>query len=218
MLKRFFFIAITCALASVAGFAQNTNSSASRPRTSAPAPKTPAQNIEEAGAAQPQTTPTPRTPAKRAATNPTSKDVLAAFNVLLDGIRKADVDMVTGVYWNSPQLVLFNNNGTVTRGWEQMRKNRESSYPNMKDVKLDVKDVRVQMLGRDGAVVTCLWTQSQTYRETPETATGRMTMVFRRIGTAWKGVHLHTSPDAPDPSRLLPSEQPTPTPTPKATP
>jgi hypothetical protein len=223
MLKRLFFIiTLTCALAAVS-FAQNTNSSnTSRPRTSA-TPKTPAQSVEEAGTAQAEPTPTPRTTAGRRAgaanqTNATSKDVLAAFNALLDGIRKADVNIVTGVYWNSPQLVLFNNNGTVTRGWEQMRKNRESSYPNLKDVKLDAKDVRVQMLGRDGAVVTCLWTQSQTYKDTPETATGRMTIVFRHIGTAWKAVHLHTSPDAPDPSRLLPSEQTTPTPTSKPTP
>lgn len=219
MLKRLLFIiTLACALAATTGLAQNANSSntSSRPRTSTAKPKT--QTVEEAGT--PQATPTPRTTAgRRAAGNkpePTSKDVLATFNALLDGIRKADVDMVTGAYWNSPQLVLFNNNGTVTKGWEQMRKNRESSYPNMKDVKLDARDVRVQMLGRDGAVVTCLWTQSQTYKDTPETATGRMTIVFRHIGTTWKAVHLHTSPDAPDPSRLLPSEQTTPAP--RATP
>ena len=224
MLKRSsFIIMLVCALAAVS-FAQNANSSTTRPRTSAPATTTKkpaAQTVEEAGAAQAEPTPTPRTTGRRtggAKTEPSSKDVLATFNALLDGIRNTNVNVVTGVYWNSPQLVLFNNNGTVTRGWEQMRKNRESSYPNMKDVKLEARDVRVQMLGRDGAVVTCLWTQSQTYKETPETATGRMTVVFRRIGTAWKGVHLHTSPDAPDPSRLLPSEQPTPTPTPKAAP
>jgi ketosteroid isomerase-like protein len=144
--------------------------------------------------------------------------VLATFNALLEGIRHADVAAVTGVYWNSPQLVLFNNNGSVTRGWEQMRINRASSYPNMKDVKLDVRDVRVQMLGRDGAVITCLWTQTQTYKDTPETATGRMTLVFRRIGMTWKAVHLHTSPDSPDQSRVLPSEQATPTATPSSTP
>jgi hypothetical protein len=227
MLKRLFIITLITGALAVTGFAQNTNSSTTtRPRTSTPAPtatKTPAQSVEEAGTTQEaQPTPTPRTPAGRRSANrndPSSKEVLAAFNTLLDGIRKTDVNVVTGVYWNSPQLVLFNNNGTVTRGWEQMRKNRESSYPNLKDVKLDVKDVRVQMLGRDGAVVTCLWTQSQTYKETPETATGRMTIVFRHIGTAWKAVHLHTSPDAPDPSRVLPSEQTTtPTPTPRATP
>ena len=221
MLKRSsFIITLVCALAAVS-FAQNTNSSTTRPRTSTPATtkKPPTQSVEEAGTAQTEPTPTPRTTGRRAAgtkTEPSAKDVLATFHALLDGIRNANVNVVTGVYWNSPQLVLFNNNGTVTKGWEQMRKNRESSYPNMKDVKLDVRDERVQMLGRDGAVVSCLWTQSQTYKDTPETATGRMTIVFRRIGTAWKAVHLHTSPDAPDPSRVLPSEQTTPTP--KSTP
>jgi ketosteroid isomerase-like protein len=223
MLNRaFFVITIICALAAAA-FAQNSNQAApTRPRTSQtpPATKTaPAQNGAEASATQATPTPTPRTTGRGTGNRAEpSKEVLATFNSLLDGIRKADVNAVTGVYWNSPQLVLFNNNGTVTKGWEQMRKNRESSYPNLKDVTLEVRDVRVQMLGRDGAVVNCLWTQSQTYKETPETATGRMTIVFRRIGTAWKAVHLHTSPDAPNPSRVMPSEQTTTTTQPKATP
>jgi ketosteroid isomerase-like protein len=134
--------------------------------------------------------------------------VLAAFNSLIAGIEKSDLELVTNAYWNSPQLTLFNYNGTVTRGWEQMRKNRESSYPNIKDVKLTVRDERVLPLGRDAAVLTALWTQTQTYKGTPETVTGRMTLVFQRIGGVWKAVHLHTSPDAPDPSRLPPSEKP----------
>jgi len=145
--------------------------------------------------------------------------VLAAFERLLNGIRKADVKVVSGVYWNSPSLILFNNNGTVTKGWEQMRKNRESSYPDIKDVKLEVRDLAVTMLGRDGALINCLWTQSQTYKDVPETATGRMTLIFKRVGRDWKAVHLHTSPDKQDPSRVLPSEESpataTPSPTPK---
>jgi ketosteroid isomerase-like protein len=113
--------------------------------------------------------------------------------------------------------VLFNNNGSVTKSWDQVKKNRESSYPELKGVKLDIKDEAWTMLGRDGAVVTCLWTQSQTYKGTPETASGRMTLVFKRFGNTWKAIHLHTSPDAPNPASVLPSEQapkssPTPTP------
>jgi ketosteroid isomerase-like protein len=140
----------------------------------------------------------------------TPSGVLAAFNSLLEGIRHTNVDAVASAYWNSPRLVLFNNNGTVTRGWDQMRQNRASSYAEMKDVKLDVRDLRVLMLGRDGSVVTCLWTQSQTFRGAAETATGRMTIVFRRVGKDWKAVHLHTSPDALPPGRVMPSEQTTP--------
>jgi len=219
--KSSLFIFLTCVLA-LTGFAQNTNSSTTttRTRTSTKA-KTPApSNIEEQGAAQEepsnQTNANKRRSRNTGAKDPGAKGVLAAFEEILNGIRNADVEAVTAPYWNSPQLILFNYNGTVTKGWEQMRKNRESSYPDLKDVKLETRDVRVQMLGRDGAVVTCLWTQSQTYRGTPETASGRMTLVFRRAGTGWKAIHLHTSPDAPDPSRVLPSENAT-TPT-KTTP
>ncbi|MDX6496940.1 MAG: SnoaL-like domain [Blastocatellia bacterium] len=145
-----------------------------------------------------------------------SSGVVAAFNNLLDGIRHADVKAATGAYQNTPRLVLFNYNGTVTRGWDQLKQNREASYPEMKDVKLEVKDLRVIVLGRDAALITCQWTQSMTFRGTPETDSGRMTIVFRKVGATWKAIHLHTSPDRPDPSRIPPSEQ-TATP-PKSTP
>jgi ketosteroid isomerase-like protein len=125
----------------------------------------------------------------------------------MEGIRRADVDSVMGVYWNSPQLLLFNNNGTVTRSWEQVRANRASSYPNLRDVRLDVRDVRVSMLGDAAALVTCLWTQTQTAGGASESATGRLSLVFQNIGGAWKAVHTHTSPDRPDPARVLPSER-----------
>jgi ketosteroid isomerase-like protein len=185
-------------------------------QTKAPSPK-------------PAATPPPKpaaTPAPKPASPTDSEAVLAAFNKLLDGIRHANVNEVTAVYWNSPRLNLFNYNGSVTKGWDQMRKNRASSYPEIKDVKLDVRDVNVTMLGRDGALVTCVWTQAQNYKGTPETASGRMTLVFRKIGTAWKAIHLHSSPDTPNPASIPPSEQvpttppaiPTPSPSPSPTP
>jgi ketosteroid isomerase-like protein len=172
----------------------------------------------------------PAKPAAPAVPQSDAQAVLAAFDKLVAGIEHANVNEVMSVYWNNPQLNLFNYNGTVTKGWEQVRKNRESSYPQIKDVKLEVRDKAVHMLGRDGAIVTCQWTQSQTYKGTPETVTGRMTLVFKRVGTAWKAIHLHSSPNNPDPSRIPASEQqepepaasptpkPSPSPSPKASP
>lgn len=186
---------------------QRTQKSSSRPAAS-PTPQgnanTPSTN---AGTQSSRTRRAGGAAAGGGASDATSKGVLAAFDAIVSGIQKADVEMVTEAYWNSPQLTLFNYNGTVTRGWEQMRKNRESSYPNMKDVKLTIRDQRVMMLGRDAALVTCLWSQTQTYKGAPETASGRMTLVFERKNGVWKAVHLHTSPDAPDPSRVPASEQ-----------
>ena len=171
-----------------------------------PTPKTVTKSATPDASASPQT---PKPPATPTSAGP-SAAVLAAFDKIIEGVRRANVDLATSGYWNSPQLILFNYNGTVTRGWDQMHKNRETSYPEIKDVKLDIRDKHVVMLGRDGALITCLWTQNQSFKGQPDSATGRMTLVFKRVGTEWKAVHLHTSPDNPDATRIPPSEKPTP--------
>jgi len=196
MLKVFALIVLTCGVV----LGQNSNSSTTTERQ-----RTTSTNRS-------QTPPAPKKTATAITQAPGSEGVLAAFNTLLDGIRHASVDEVMSAYWNNPQLNLFNYNGSVTKGWQQVRKNRESSYPEIKDVKLDVRDVSVTMLGQTGAIVTCQWTQSQNYKGAPETASGRMTLVFKRIGTAWKAIHLHSSPDTPNPAVIPPSEKPTPNP------
>jgi len=194
MLKVFALIVLTCGVV----LGQNSNSSTTttqRPRST---------NTNQSQTPAPKKTTTSTTQAAG------SEGVLAAFNTLLDGIRHASVNEVMSAYWNNPQLNLFNYNGSVTKGWEQVRKNRESSYPEIKDVKLEVRDVAVTMLGQTGAIVTCQWTQSQSYKGAPETASGRMTLVFKRVGNAWKAIHLHSSPDAPNPAVIPASERPSP--------
>lgn len=216
-------VALVLVIATIsAALAQNSNSSTTvRPRvTGSPSNTNKATDsqkstdVQQPSTTQPSARRTQAKPKVAATETPGSQSVVAAFNALVNGIRHIDVKAVTSVYLNSPRLILFNSNGTVTKGWEQLRRNRESSYRDVKDVKLDVRDLSITMLGRDGAVVSCLWTQSQTFRGTPETATGRMTLAFKRVGKDWKAIHLHTSPDRPDPSRVLPSEQITTTPSP----
>ena len=207
MVKRFIVVVSVVLVSAALVPAQNTNSSPtpSRTRTVQPKPSPTPKKVT-------RSTDTEASPTTQKAKAPTgqvspSGSVLAAFNNLLDGVRHADVKAATGAYQNSPRLVLFNYNGTVTKGWDQLKENREASYPDMKDVKLDVKDLRATMLGRDAALITCQWTQSMTFRGTPETDSGRMTIVFRKVGKDWKAIHLHTSPDKPDPSRIPASEQ-----------
>jgi len=119
MVKRFLVI-ISIVLASAALVsAQSVDSSTQSTRTRVVAPKP---------------SPTPKTVTKSTDTEagPASKKrgqasgqvapssaVVSAFNNLLDGIRHADVKAATGAYQNTPRLVLFNYNGTVTRGWDQ---------------------------------------------------------------------------------------------------
>lgn len=208
MVKRFTVVVFVMLASTILAPAQNTNSSTTQPartRTVAkpsPTPKTATKATDTE--ASPATQKAKSTGTGQVAP---STGVLAAFDKIIDGVKRANVDMATGGYWKSPALVLFNYNGTVTKGWDQMRENRETSYPDMKDVKLDVRDKHVIMLGRDGAVVTCLWTQTMSFKGAPDSASGRMTLVFKRVGSEWKAVHLHTSPDKPDATRVPASEQ-----------
>jgi ketosteroid isomerase-like protein len=137
-----------------------------------------------------------------------TKPVRDAFERLLEGIRQVDAAKVMNAYEKSERTLFFNNNGSVTLGWETMRSNRESLYEKTKNVTLEATGVRVEMLGPKSAYVSCKWKQSQEYEGKLEQASGRMTLIFRQIGKDWKIVHAHTSPDNPAPSRpVLPSER-----------
>ena len=112
------------------------------------------------------------------------------------------------VYDKSDRLLIFNNNGTATIGWDSVKANITASYAKVSNVTLDVTGLRVEMLGKAGAYVTCKWKQSQENDGKVENASGRMTLVFRLAGKDWKIVHRHTSPDKPDATRpLFPSER-----------
>jgi uncharacterized protein (TIGR02246 family) len=211
MIKKLFIGAALFVALSSATLAQNSNTNAGgapsgRPRTPARTTPTPA----------PTQTPTPapartarRGAASSSADSAQSRAVRDAFDSLVVGIRRADASAVMALYWDSAQLSVFNNNGTVTRGFDQVRSNRESLYSKVSDVKLDVSDVRVKTLGPTAALVSCLWDQTQTADGRPEHATGRLTVVYQKVGADWKIVHTHTSPDHPSPSNLLPSERTT---------
>ncbi|MDX6559323.1 MAG: hypothetical protein QOF72_2372, partial [Blastocatellia bacterium] len=152
MVKRFLVIVSVALTAAGFAFAQNTNSGTTSTRTRtvapkpSPTPKTVIKSKTEAGPAAQR----PKSTQASGQIAPSSS-VQAAFNNLLDGIRHADVKAAAGAYQNTPRLVLFNYNGSVTRGWDQLKQNREASYPEMKDVKLDTRDLRITMLGRDAA-------------------------------------------------------------------
>ena len=136
------------------------------------------------------------------------KGVRDAFDRLVEGIKQVDAEKVMSVYQNSDRILFFNNNGSATIGWETMKKNREASYANAANVSLDITGLRVEMLGKDAAYVSCKWKQQQEYNGKLESASGRMTLVFKLIGKDWKVVHLHTSPDNPDATRpVLTSER-----------
>ena len=136
-----------------------------------------------------------------------AQGVRDAFDRLIEGIKEVNVNKVMGVYEKSPKLLIFNNNGTATQGWDEVKSINEKIYAKLSNVTLDVTGLRVEMLGKTAAFVTCKWKQTQENNGNMEDSSGRMTLVFKIVGKDWKITHRHTSPDA---SRLVfPSERET---------
>jgi ketosteroid isomerase-like protein len=124
-----------------------------------------------------------------------AKGVRDAFDRMVEGIRQVDANKLMNVYDNSERTLFFNSNGTVTMGWTQMKENRESGFKHIKNVTLEPTGVRVEILSPTAAYVSFKWKQTQEYDGKLESATGRTTLVFKKIGKDWKAVHVHVSPD-----------------------
>ena len=111
-------------------------------------------------------------------------------------------------YEKSERLLIFNNNGTATLGWENIKTNVDATYAKVKNVTLEITGLRVEMLGKTAAFVTCKWKQTQEFEGKLESSSGRMTLTYKLIGKDWKVSHRHTSPDKPDATRpVFPSER-----------
>ena len=124
-----------------------------------------------------------------------AKGVRDAFDRMVEGIRQVDANKLMSVYDNSERTLFFNSNGTVTMGWTQMKKNRDDSFAHIKNVTLEPTGVRVEMLSPTSAYVSFKWKQTQEYDGKLESATGRTTLVFKKMGAEWKALHVHVSPD-----------------------
>src|SRR5437763_9851924 len=74
-----------------------------------------------------------------------------AFDRLVDGIKQVDVDKVMSVYEKSNSLLIFNNNGTATIGWDNVKANVMAAYAKVSNVTLDITGLKIQMLGPKGS-------------------------------------------------------------------
>src|SRR4051794_21222722 len=124
-----------------------------------------------------------------------------AFDRLIEGIKQVDAGKVMSLYAKGGDLLVFNNNGTATKGWDNVNDSTRQVYAKLSNVAIEITGLNIRMLGKTGAYVTCKWKQSQENEGKLETSSGRMTLVYELIGTDWKIVHRHTSPDKPDATR-----------------
>jgi beta-aspartyl-peptidase (threonine type) len=133
------------------------------------------------------------TPSHAAAGESAKSAEKAVRGVLDEQVRawnKGDLDGFMAGYWKSPDLTFFSGD-KVTRGWEAtLERYRKKYQAEGKEMgKLSFKDLDVQVLGPDSAVVRGRF-ELVTSKDKP---TGLFTLLFRRFPEGWRIVHDHTS-------------------------
>ena len=94
-------------------------------------------------------------------------------------------------YWHSPDLTFFSG-GTVSKGWNAALQRYEQRYQGTgKQMgKLDFQDLKIDLVGRQAAVVTGSWHLAMPDGKQPH---GLFTLILKRMQNGWKIVHDHTS-------------------------
>jgi ketosteroid isomerase-like protein len=105
--------------------------------------------------------------------------------------NRHDLDGFMSGYWNSPDLTFFSG-AKETRGWQATLERYRATYnsPGHAMGKLDFSDLRIEMLGPEGAFVRGAWRLTMPEGKNPE---GKFTLIFRKFGDGWKIIHDHTS-------------------------
>jgi len=122
-------------------------------------------------------------------------DDTAAVHALLEAQvaawNRGDLESFMAGYWRSPDL-MFCSGATVTKGWdatlERYRKRYQAEGREMGELRFDA--LEVQLLGKDAAFARGEYRLRMKDGQQPH---GRFTLVLRRIGSAWRIVHDHTS-------------------------
>ncbi len=134
-------------------------------------------------------------------------EVKETFDRLVEGIKQVDAEKVMSVYNKDNKTLFFNYNGSATIGWQNMHDNRKASYADRKNVNLEITGLRIEILSPTSAYLSCKWKQTQEFKEELEQSTGRMTLIFKKIGNDWKILHLHTSPDTFPSEVVIPASE-----------
>jgi beta-aspartyl-peptidase (threonine type) len=133
--------------------------------------------------------------ASAGASSASPADVAAAVRAVLDvqveAWNRGDLEGFMAGYWRSPDLV-FCSGATVTRGWDETlaryRKRYQSEGREMG--RLRFEGIEVIPLGEDAALARGAWRLGLRDGQEPH---GLFTLLLRRLDSAWRIVHDHTS-------------------------
>jgi ketosteroid isomerase-like protein len=116
-------------------------------------------------------------------------DILVVMDNQVSAWNRGDVDGFMKGYWNSPKLI-FVSGDNVTRGWQPTLDRYKKNYDSKEKMgKLEFKEVELNILSPDAAVVLGSWHLARD-KDEPH---GKFTLVFRKFPEGWCIIMDHTS-------------------------
>ena len=116
-------------------------------------------------------------------------DILVVMDNQVSAWNRGDVDGFMKGYWNSPKLI-FVSGDNVTRGWQPTLERYKKNYDSKEKMgKLEFKEVELNILSPDAAVVLGSWHLARD-KDEPH---GKFTLVFRKMAEGWRIIMDHTS-------------------------
>ena len=120
-----------------------------------------------------------------------SKAIERVLRKQQDAWNRHDLEGFMTGYWNSSQLTFFSG-GKENDGWQATMERYLATYssPGHEMGQLAFSNLRIQVLGQEGAFVRGAWKVTMNNGKTPH---GLFTLIFRKFPDGWKIVHDHTS-------------------------
>ena len=116
-------------------------------------------------------------------------DILGVMDAQVAAWNRGDVDGFMKGYWNSEKLV-FVSGDNVTRGWQPTLDRYKKNYDSKEKMgKLEFREVEVNVLSPDAAVVLGSWNLTRE-KDNPH---GKFTLIFRKLSEGWRIIMDHTS-------------------------
>ena len=111
-------------------------------------------------------------------------------------MSRKDLDGVMSCLWNDPNLIVVLFDGTVYRGWDNVREAVGHLFSGFRSVRLDINEVSHVPLGDGAAAVGTATFQLQAADGSTQRIVERWTDVRRKVEGRWVYVldHAHALP------------------------
>ena len=118
--------------------------------------------------------------------------------VFTGGMSRMDIDQVMSCFWNSPDLIFVDYDGTVLHGFDNVRSAIEQMFAQCASLSLVIDEVSHVCQGDSVFAVGTATYEMKTIEDISQKITKRWTDVRRKVDGRWVYVMDHAHALAPD--------------------